>query len=262
MDFKTVLFQFYRTLKTVQMRIILTLAVLLSTTLSWAQYNANTRQFPMNPQPIQYTVEQYLLYHNVKTVVYKSGYNHFIFEFNPDRTIKHWDTGVGKTKYSYDKEGRLIGKNDGYVSSKIKTDEMGRVIEEKFKDGSGSIYMYDANGLFTELRDLRTSRIQQQYLYDSNGRLIKSTFFDASEIPEQISTYGYEDLITHHKVVVTTKLAGTALPTKETYYYTKRGELGSSDYKNDVYTKDRKSNVTSFYDSANKATTTFDITYY
>ncbi|MFC7356482.1 hypothetical protein ACFQO1_02185 [Jejudonia soesokkakensis] len=243
------------------MKSLFTMCLLLFLGTAFAQYPMNYRVAPHNPIPKQYTTDQYLIYHNVKSLRYKVGNIDWLFEFDKEGRSTLWDTGIGKTTYSYDSKGHLKSVNDGYSTSRYKTNDKGYIIEEKYSDGSGSIYKYNDDGLYAYKIDRATGAITEQYTYDELGRIKGAIYFSKTGEVLQRSAYSYEDLVKFTKVnEAQTNEHGRTV--NLTHYYSKRGEYLSQDYENDVITLDIKSNPTSHYKSADDETITFEITYY
>jgi YD repeat-containing protein len=244
------------------MKKLLFLLLLFSTSLVFSQYKMNYRVAPHNPIPLQYTTDHYLIYHKVKSIRYKNDNIDMLFSFDENGKSTTLDTGFGITKYDYDKNGFLKSVKTDYTNAKYKTNKDGFIIEEKYSDGSGSKYHYNEKGLFIQKDDLKTGSIIERYAYDSLGRATSAIFYDKNTgATSQSSVYSYQDIATH--TVISESLTDAYGNTSNnTYYYTKRGELLSSDYKNDVITLDKKSNPISHYKSTEDVTITFDITYY
>jgi len=132
------------------MRPFITIAIYFFRLHAIAQYPANWRKAPQNPIPLQYTADHYLLYHNIKSVVYSEGETKMIFHFDEKGNTSALNTGYDNILYKYDSNGYLKLIKNNYTTAHYKTNELGYIIEENYGDGSGSQYRYNDKGLFSE----------------------------------------------------------------------------------------------------------------
>lgn len=202
---------------------------------------------PLNRIPVFHTKNHYQFVGNVVKAERYSSSNPSeavsIYEFNKDGNLTRMTDALGDIKKYYDSKGFLTGYESlgGFFdfSSTIKTDNSGKVLEDRYNSGGGSKYIYNNQGLFIEERYLRTDGIKERFAYDSQKRVVKWEGFDETGKLLYNTDYSYSKVGAMLRVSTKYYSSYSNTTTETVTYYNDKGhslgEDGNLTYEYDQY---------------------------
>jgi hypothetical protein len=153
------------------MKTAITLCVLFLFLSTQAQYIKDWANAPMNPIPVQYTLNHFNLLGPVQSQNESVGSLSFDYYFDNNGCVSESGGSSDIKNYTYDTQHLLIGTIDIYSTHTFTNNNLGLTVHDEWNHNGHkgqNIYEYNLKGLFSKKTEISYSQtIVRSYIYDN-----------------------------------------------------------------------------------------------